>query len=146
MRPASPQPPPRVEVPVSPRQTPPGPPGPVSQEAVEEMKTRILNGELRVQVYNQKQELEVKRLAVNESKGLIAIFGDDGKPSAWFKISDLQSISRGTAGTQLDEPPPTDRAAAFTFPDGSLCVLFDSAEACNIAMLAFKHLCRVPIS
>lgn len=135
--------PPRDAPPMSPHSKPPGPPEP---EAVEAMEKKILNGELRVRVYNQRQELEVKRLAVNKGKGLIAIFGDEGKPSAWFRISDLQGISKGTAGTQLETPPKEGHAGAFTFPDGSLCVVFDSREDCECALVAFKHLCRVPIS
>merc|ERR1712232_558758 len=55
-------------------------------ESLEDMKKEILNGNLRVQVYNQHFVLEVKRLAVNDHMKLIAIFGDDGKAVASFEI------------------------------------------------------------
>lgn len=113
--------------------------------AVEETKRNILAGKLRVGVYNQKLQVEWKTLAVNLERKQLTISDDNGQGNASFKISDLVSIQQGIHSSIVDPPPPADRVVAFQFGDGTLCVLFDNAETCQMALKALKQLCEVPV-
>jgi hypothetical protein len=115
------------------------------ERQLEAMKREILSGNLRVQVYNQHFQPEVKRLALHGKMGLIAIFGNDGKAVASFEIRDLQCVTRGIAKTIMDPPPDPTITSALRFKDRFLCVEFDTEVTCHYALRAFSLLCGVPI-
>lgn len=114
-------------------------------DALELTKRKILEGKLRVGVYNQKHQVEWKVLAVNQQRNTLMISDDDGSGNASFKISDMQSIQQGVHSSIVDPPPPADRVVAFQFGDGTLCVLFDNADNCQMALKALKQICQVPV-
>lgn len=130
--------------------------------AVEHMKHQILEGALRVGVFNQKLQVEWKDLKVSrevnattgETVMKIAILDEDGISAAFQlshvdvfgnKTSNLMAISQGVTANIMDNPPPPDRAVAFQFSDGTLCILFDDPGTCRVALKALKYLCEVPV-
>jgi len=116
-----------------------------SGSGVDAMMKEILAGNLRVKIYNQSLQLEEKRLALNNEKQLIAIFGDDGIPVASFPIADLLNITQGIPPSIMENPPPGHRSTAFQFKDRFLCVVFEDAETTKFALAGFARLCGVQI-
>jgi len=134
-------------------------------EDVDNMKIEVLAGRLKVHVYNERLQLERKRLAVNAAKGLIGIFPADCGASVQvqqtYKIIELDSIMEGVDIAIKHDPPSPDVSLAFRFCNfmspltatGSgvhderfLCVVFDTAPECQIAAVAFSQLCGVPLT
>lgn len=115
------------------------------ERQLEAMRREIIGGSLRVQVYNQNFQPEIKRLALNPKMGLIAIFGNDGRAVASFDVRDLQCVTRGIAKSIMDPPPDPLVTSALRFKDNFLCLEFDSEVTCHYALKAFSVLCGVPI-
>lgn len=126
------------------------------------MKRQILEGALRVGVFNQKLQVEWKDFKVSkevnattgETVMKIAILDEDGISAAFQlshldvfgnKTSNLMAISQGITANIMDNPPPPDRVVAFQFSDGTLCILFDDPGTCRVALKALKYLCEVPV-
>jgi len=132
------------------------PDAPVAQNGtgVENMKRLILDGLLRVGVFNQKLEVEWKNLKViadvdpvTEQTVMkqLAISDEAGGNNAAFQISDIVGISQGVTANIMDKPPPADRVVAFQFLDGTLCILFEDPGTCSLALKALKQICQVPV-
>lgn len=122
--------------------------------AVEDVKQRIRDGLLQVGVYNQKLEVEWKKLKVSYDIDTVtgqmqvsqlSISDEVGGTNAAFQISDLLGISQGITANIMDKPPPADRVVAFQFSDGTLCILFEDPKTCQLALKALKQLCQVPV-
>lgn len=132
---------------------------PVKPQELDLMKYHILNGALRVTVFNKSLEQEPKRLALNTGSGRLSLLRDDGLCDASWEISCLRCIVQGIAASIMADAPPPDRAAAFRFrlaedaegaegaedQDLFLCVVFETAEAASLATQAFCELCHVPV-
>mmetsp|Transcript_85458 Transcript_85458/g.189821 ORF Transcript_85458/g.189821 Transcript_85458/m.189821 type:complete len:571 (+) Transcript_85458:1-1713(+) len=141
-----------VASPIANSEMPPLAAWPQPSPSIEEMKSRILCGNLRVSVFNKNLEVEVKRLALNPNTRRISILRGDGLCEDSWETDHLQCIVRGIANTILAEPPPPERSVAFRFKfkefdaeDRFLCVVFDSAEEALLATEAFGQLCSVPV-
>eukprot|EP00811_Abedinium_folium_P034354 NODE_7241_length_1596_cov_14.560926.p2 GENE.NODE_7241_length_1596_cov_14.560926~~NODE_7241_length_1596_cov_14.560926.p2 ORF type:complete len:188 (+),score=55.24 NODE_7241_length_1596_cov_14.560926:632-1195(+) len=116
----------------------------VNPEDVEAVKHAILQGNLSVHVFKQNLETEVKSLKLDIERRLITIQG--GQSTGEFNVGDLQCIVQGIGSTIIRNPPPADRAVAFKLGQEShLCVLFDDAHICRLAVIAFSQLCNVPV-
>jgi len=119
---------------------------------VEEMMNTILVGKLPVRVFNNQKALEPKRLCLNLNTKKISILRHDGRADASWESQGLQYITRGITASIVSDPPPADQAISFCFcfgedptEDRFLCVVFDSADDCYLATMAFSHLCSVPV-
>merc|ERR1712151_336061 len=133
------------------------PPGPLPyrglpQEQVEDMKSCIQNGNLRISIFNKNFEQEAKILALDQERGHICILNDDGLFEDSWEIDGLKTITQGIAASVLASPPPRDRSAAFRFKfdemgqeDLFLCVVFDTPEQAWLSLEAFRQLCNTPI-
>merc|ERR1712232_215129 len=61
-------------------------------DVVENMKNDILNGDLRVYVYNKSLVKETKRLAVNLNNRRVSLLRDDGLCDAAWGVDNLKCI------------------------------------------------------
>jgi len=126
---------------------------PFSQEEVENVKSFILAGQLRVSVYNENLQLEPKRLALHPNTRRISILSDAGLCEDSWEIDNLRCITEGIASTILADPPAPELCMAFRFKfsatidteDRFLCVVFDDSTYTLLATEAFHQLCDVPI-
>jgi len=122
-------------------------------ETLEDVKNAILNGKLRVSVFNKHLQLEPKRLALNPKSRRISILRDDGLCEDSWEVDKLRCVTEGIASTILTDPPPQDRCMAFRFmfpeaenEDRFLCVVLDNPGGGRLATEAFSQLCGVPIA
>lgn len=125
----------------------------VQSETLEDVKNSILNGKLRVSVFNKHLQLEPKRLALNPKSRRISILRDDGLCEDSWEVDNLRCVTEGIASTILADPPPSDRCMAFRFgfkeldaEDRFLCVVLDTPGSGRLATEAFSQLCGVPIT
>merc|ERR1740121_1558604 len=125
-----------------------------ASETLEDVKNAILNGKLRVSVFNKHLQLEPKRLALNQRARRISILREDGLCEDSWEVDNLRCVTEGIASTILADPPPADRCMAFRFgfkeldneEDRFLCVVLDQAGTGRLATEAFSQLCGVPIA
>merc|ERR1740121_2144761 len=127
-----------------------------ASETLEDVKYAILNGKLRVSVFNKHLQLEPKRLALHPKLRKISILREDGLCEDSWEIENLRCVTEGIASSILADPPPADRCMAFRFgfrePDSKdeedrfLCVVLDHPGSGRLAAEAFSQLCRVPIA
>mmetsp|Transcript_33947 Transcript_33947/g.66784 ORF Transcript_33947/g.66784 Transcript_33947/m.66784 type:complete len:461 (-) Transcript_33947:182-1564(-) len=125
---------------------------PFPQEEVESVIRLILAGQLKVFVFNEKQQMEPKRLAMNPHMGRISILSDAGLCEDSWDIDNLKCITEGIGSTILSDPPSPELCMAFRFKfkdddseDRFLCVVFDDADLTLLATEAFGQLCEVPV-
>jgi len=125
---------------------------PFPNEEVESIKRLILAGLLKVFVFNEKQQMEPKRLALNPHMGRISILSDAGLCEDSWDIDNLKCVTEGIASTILSDPPSPEFCMAFRFKfkdddseDRFLCVVFDDADLTLLATEAFGQLCDVPV-
>lgn len=127
-----------------PRSFGPSPSATSERSDMESMKQCITKDGLCVEIYNHQTQphWESSRLILNMDTGYLEIQSEDR--FGMFSVNNFLSITQGISEHVLPEPPLRDYSMAFAINnegnDLYICVLFDNALKCQLAVGAFNEL------